>query len=84
MLGLKDVKRDRMKKLALVFMIALVFTSCEDQAPVSDSKGFKSVSTTGGTFTLRLTQFEGHTYVVMDGYNQGGICHAESCPCKSK
>jgi hypothetical protein len=87
MLGLKDVKREHMKKLALVFVVALGFTSCDNisvVAPNPDQKEIKSLGNTGGTITLRLIKFQGHDYVVMDGYKQGGICHSESCPCKNK
>ena len=80
-----------MKKLALVFVVALGFTSCDnvkittpDQTSDQPSKSFRQASEAGGTITLRLTEFDGHTYVIMDGYKQGGICHAESCACKSK
>jgi len=86
MLGLKDVKREHMKKLALVFVVALGFTSCDNVsvvAPSPDHKEIESASHTG-TFTIQLVKFQGHDYVVMDGYNQGGICHSESCPCKNK
>jgi hypothetical protein len=87
MLGLKDVKREHMKKLALVFVVALGFTSCDNisvVAPNPDQKEIKSLGHTGGTITLRLIKFQGHNYVVMDGYKLGGICHSESCPCKNK
>ena len=34
---------------------------------------------------IRVIKFEGHEYLSFDGnsYN-GGVCHSESCPCKSK
>jgi hypothetical protein len=38
----------------------------------------------GTSMSLIIVNLKGHEYVVMDGYKQGGICHAESCPCKSK
>jgi hypothetical protein len=88
MLGLKDVKRDHMKKLALVFVVALGFTSCDniitDARTSPDRKEIKSLGGAGGSIKLRLIKFQGHDYVVMDGYKQGGICHSESCPCKNK
>lgn len=28
--------------------------------------------------------FEGHEYLVDEGYRKGGICHSESCPCKKR
>lgn len=29
-------------------------------------------------------EIEGHLYIVFDGYHEGGIIHAEHCPCKMK
>ena len=29
-------------------------------------------------------EVEGHVYIVFDGYHEGGIIHAEHCPCKMK
>lgn len=29
-------------------------------------------------------EIEGHLYIVFDGYHEGGIIHAEHCPCKTK
>ena len=29
-------------------------------------------------------EVEGHLYIVFDGYHEGGIIHAEHCPCKMK
>ena len=80
MLGLKDVKRDRMKKLALVFVVALGFTSC---GPVPDVKASRDYSINVDE-SVRVITIEGHAYMVYDGYKSGGICHSESCPCKSK
>ncbi len=75
-----------MKKLALV--LGLVgLASCDNVnvvAPSPDQKEIESLGNTGGTFTVRLVKFQGHDYVVMDGFKQGGICHSESCECKNK
>ena len=81
MLGLKDVKRDRMKKLALVLAVALGFTSCgADKPDVQASKDYKI----NIDESVRVMTIEGHDYMIYDGYKSGGICHSESCPCKSK
>ena len=40
---------------------------------------YKDVST--WVFTMEI---EGHLYLVYDGYHEGGIIHAEHCPCKNK
>lgn len=29
-------------------------------------------------------EIEGHLYIVFDGCREGGITHAEHCPCKNK
>lgn len=29
-------------------------------------------------------EVEGHLYIVFNGYHEGGIIHAEHCPCKTK
>ena len=65
-----------MKKLALVLVLGVALVGCEIQ-----KSDIHHVS--GGN--IRIFEFEGHEYLSFDGnsYN-GGICHAESCPCKSK
>jgi hypothetical protein len=88
MLGLKDVKREHMKKLALVFVVALGFTSCDNVSVVAPSPNQKEIESASRTYTntiaLQMVKFQGHDYVVMEGYNKGCICHSESCPCKNK
>jgi hypothetical protein len=67
-----------MKKLALVFVVALGFTSCSH-----DVESFREYNITGVT-SIKIMKIEGHDYLIYDGFKQGGICHSESCPCKSK
>lgn len=33
---------------------------------------------------LFTAKIEGHLYIIYDGYHNGGILHAEHCPCKMK
>lgn len=76
-----------MKNLVLVFVVGLLGVSCNTISttkPTTPSKSLKSVSNTGSSFTLRLVKFQGHDYIVMDGYKQGGMCHSEACKCKNK
>jgi len=74
-----------MKKLMMVLVVMMVVVSCEKISTTDSLDSFNwSVSSPGGKFTLRLIKFNKHDYVVMDGLNQGGICHAESCPCNNK
>jgi hypothetical protein len=80
MLGLKDVKREHMKKLALVFVVALGFTSCADKPDVKASRDY----IINVDNSVEVMTIEGHDYMIYDGYNSGGICHSESCPCKNK
>lgn len=61
-----------MKKL--LFFAVIVLCGCYDKAPVRRN----------GTNCLFIETIEGHDYVVYDGYNKGGIVHAESCSCKRK
>jgi uncharacterized protein YcfL len=80
MLGLKDVKREHMKKLALVFVVALGFTSCDVKTDIQPT----SQQTLSVDESIKVIEFKGHEYLIYDGYNSGGICHSESCPCKNK
>lgn len=76
-----------MKKLTLVLVVGLLAVSCDAisiSKTAAPGKYLKSVSNTGGSIALRLIKLQGHDYVVMDGHQQGGICHAESCPCKGR
>lgn len=36
----------------------------------------------GGCMSTKIIEIEGHKYIIMSGYNCGGIIHAESCGCK--
>lgn len=76
-----------MKKLVLLLgLVALA--SCDNVSVVAPSPDQKEIEiakrTSMNSFTVQKVEFQGHDYVVMDGYNQGGICHSESCACKSK
>jgi hypothetical protein len=66
-----------MKKLALVFGLAVALTSC--QSP--EVKSSKRLRIEGGS-TLRVVEFEGHEYIVFRSGAAGSLCHSESCPCK--
>jgi hypothetical protein len=81
MLGLKDVKREHMKKLALVLVVALSITSCGKDKPDVQSTADLRIDTDE---SIKVTKFQGHDYIIYDVYESGGICHSESCPCKSK
>mgnify|MGYP003331320609 CR=1 FL=1 len=79
-----------MKKFASAFAIALTLqvglvlalTSCSSNQPKLDSS--RPEVAEDGT-TVRIIRFEGHEYLVFDGPSyEGGVCHSESCPCKTK
>ena len=70
-----------MKNIVLVFVVALGITSCGQDKPDVQSTGDLRI-TTGET--VKVVEIKGHDYIIYDGYESGGICHAESCACKSK
>jgi hypothetical protein len=70
-----------MKNLALVFVVALGITSCGQDKP--DVQSTRDLRITTGE-TVKVVEIKGHDYIIYDGYESGGICHAESCACKSK
>ncbi len=65
-----------MKKVLVAVVVAVALVGCETQ-----KSGVTQVS--GGE--IQIIKFEGHEYLSFDGnsYN-GGVCHSESCPCKTK
>jgi hypothetical protein len=64
--------------LVLFGSVVALLTSC-GTAPA----GPKPVRVEGGN--IQVIKFEGHEYLSFDGDNyNGGVCHSESCPCKSK
>ena len=70
-----------MKNLVLVFVVALGITSCGADKP--DVQSTRDLRITTGE-TVKVVEIKGHDYIIYDGYESGGICHAESCACKSK
>ena len=72
MLAHADVKRETMKKLALVLGVTLV--GCG--AP-------KTHQVDGFNTHIDVVKFDGHEYLCISGYTSG-VVHSESCPCKSK
>lgn len=59
-------------KKHLLLTSAFLLLGCKDKAPESRN----------GTNAIYVEEVRGHEYVIYDGYNKGGIVHAESCPCK--
>ena len=67
-----------MKKLALAFTVVVALVSCNRDVKPSAEYAISS------TAEIRVIKIQGHDYLIYDGFKQGGICHSESCPCKSK
>ena len=65
-----------MKKLniLLIALVAIVLCGCE----AKDGEDYLSYA---GCITK--FEYEGHTYLLRDAYNRGGICHDENCKCKT-
>ena len=67
-----------MKKLALAFTVVVALVSCNQDVKPSAEYDLSV------TDEIRVTKIQGHDYLIYDGFEQGGICHSESCACKSK
>ena len=69
-----------MKKKIYLLLFALPFiVGCE-----SLNEGKENRKIVGSVDEIYIVEIEGHKYVIYDGYYQGGIVHAESCPCKER
>jgi hypothetical protein len=69
-----------MRKLALALGVAVALTSCGPDPGVSKSERLRVGITSG----IQVITFDGHEYLAYDTGRGGSLCHAESCPCKSK
>lgn len=67
------------EKIYLLLFALPLIVGCE-----SLSEGKVDRKIVGSTDEIYIVEVEGHKYVIYDGYNQGGIIHAESCPCKER
>ena len=64
-----------MKKVLVAVVVAVALVGCGGQSATTRVQGG----------TIQIIKFEGHEYLSFDGNNyNGGVCHSESCPCKSK
>jgi hypothetical protein len=64
--------------VAVAVTVALAMASCSQSPDVKSSKRHR-VSLDE---TIQVVTFEGHRYLIYDGYKAGSMCHSESCPCK--
>ena len=67
------------EKIYLLLFTLLLIVGCE-----TSDNGKENGKIVGSTDEIYIMEVEGHKYVIYDGYNQGGIIHAESCPCKER
>ena len=75
-----------MKKLIAIGLIALttavVLTGCEQPAQEASKAG--NWDYVGRGIGVRVVTIKGHDYLVMYGYQCGGIVHSASCHCMGK
>lgn len=74
-----------MKKI-LILLAAICCCGCssvETNATTTTDKPKIKYYRDDHTFIYSI-EIEGHLYIVFDGYHEGGIIHAEHCPCKTK
>lgn len=67
------------EKIYILLFALLLIVGC-----ASKGKGKENGKIVGISDEIYIVEVEGHKYVIYDGYNQGGIIHAESCSCKEK
>lgn len=69
-----------MKKLLILFILALGLTGCikYEETPEYDN----AWANHGYTIITKVVQIEGHKYIILCGSHAGTIIHAESCDCK--
>ena len=74
-----------MKKLLVIAIAAVSLAGCmkAERAESADQAWTSHGYAVGGTVVTKVVEIEGHRYVIMSGLKQGGIIHAESCPCRN-
>lgn len=75
--------------IAVAVTVALAMTSCEahemsDDKPSTEMINARRYYVNDANHSITPITFEGHEYLIYDGYNSGSMVHSESCPCKSK
>ena len=66
-------------KYFLIICLFATLTSCEIIPSQQPNESVEFVD-----YEIEVIKVKGHDYIVFIGYQKGGICHAESCSCKSK
>ena len=74
-----------MKKI-LICLAALGLVGCSsiETEKIKPTKPTKIKYYRNDYTLIYSIEIEGHLYIVFDGYHEGGIIHAEHCPCKTK
>ena len=71
-----------MKKIALAVALTIAGYGC---VKCTDSNDIDAAWTRHGSTTFtKVVEIEGHKYVILRGYELGGIVHAASCHCMAK
>lgn len=66
--------------VAVAVTVAMCMSSCETKPDIQPTNEQRlSVEE-----SIKTIEFDGHQYLIYDGYKAGSMCHSESCPCKSK
>lgn len=68
-------------KVILFIASLLLLVSCNHQEPVKKHY-IREGQLFDPAYTICKVEFEGHTYLLLEGYRIGGICHDENCKCK--
>lgn len=72
-----------MKKCLFIFILGIIsLCSCEDQRPNDYKRAQKHIEN-NLKYSIHKIEFEGHSYLIYDGYSRAGICHDENCKCKN-
>ena len=66
--------------VAIILTVGLSMTSCKKATRIESSK---TINVNGAEESITKITFEGHEYLIYDGYNSGSMCHSESCDCKT-
>lgn len=69
-----------MRKLSILFISFVSFSFVSFSFVGCEENGENYFSNTG---EITKFEYEGHTYLMRNAYQKGGICHDENCKCKT-
>lgn len=65
-------------KPLIILILSLFFIGCDEYKPTEQEiSDFYSSS-------LKTVNYEGHKFIIYDGYREGGIVHHPDCHCHQK